>query len=246
MRSLGCVAFTATAGDTLPYARDIQARQASEDARAITPPGRAPSAAGPLAGERRRSADHLRATRQLVPRRPFENTGRVGSAGLFRPCFVGRLAQATSIGRTVRPASPPLDARLISWRAAGWPVRLAPAAGSPPHTPPPPICPSCKFPTVPGPSGPGPRAPQHDDSGIAIIQRGPLPPTCWLTRARRRLARGAVAHHMIPARPRYDKSLGRRAIHFTSRMRPGRDNSLTPIAVQGGVWPCMKRSRTCL
>ena len=30
--------------------------------------------------------------------RPFEKTRRVGSAGLFRPCGVSRLADATSIG----------------------------------------------------------------------------------------------------------------------------------------------------
>lgn len=42
---------------------------------------------------------HLGKWTAQCPARPSQNTGRVGSAGLFRPCGVSRLADATSIGR---------------------------------------------------------------------------------------------------------------------------------------------------
>lgn len=69
----------------------------------------------PLAGKRRRLAAHPRATRRLVPQRPFENSGRVGSAGLFRPCFVGR------------PPGQPASAALSAYRGRNIPCGLSAA-----------------------------------------------------------------------------------------------------------------------
>ena len=69
----------------------------------------------PLAGKRRRLAAHPRATRRLVPQRPFENSGRVGSAGLFRPCLVGR------------PPGQPASAALSAYRGRNIPCGLSAA-----------------------------------------------------------------------------------------------------------------------